>query len=352
MYRIFKINIFTALVFVLLIILLTINPIPCREGAETGLLLCGRVIIPSLFPFTFCILFIMKTGLLDKMGFLQKFTRKIFHFEPEMFSLMLISFIGGYPVGAKVLSSAVKEKKISSENAGIMLNYCINAGPAFIISAVGNGILGSKNLGIILLSSHLSASLILCFLSRFPEPKAPQKQKSQKKFSFADDFVLSVKEASDTTLSICSFVVLFSALNNYIQVYSEKIIFLKRLTYFTEVTNAVTLTKNIYIISFLLGFGGISIWCQIAAMSKNIKIKPLRFILFRLLHGFISSALTFTLLKLFKITVPTLSNGRSFNPNFIYSTPSVAISLFMMCVILIISISTKKFAGKITDDMI
>ena len=140
-------------------ILVITNPKVCTEGAVKGLLLSGRVIIPSLFPFTACVLFIMKSGGLSLLDFANPFTKRVFRLSPQQFSLMLLSFIGGYPVGGKLLNEAVKSGKISKENAGIMLNYCVNAGPAFIVLAVGGGILGSKKIGYLLLLAHIICCL-------------------------------------------------------------------------------------------------------------------------------------------------------------------------------------------------
>ena len=100
------------------ILLIIIKPEPCTDGAAKGLLLAGRVIIPSLFPFTACVLFIMKSGGLNIFGFAAPFTKRVFHISAELFSLMLLSLIGGYPVGAKLLNEAVKSGKVSEENAG------------------------------------------------------------------------------------------------------------------------------------------------------------------------------------------------------------------------------------------
>lgn len=338
----------------LFIVLIIIKPDLCRQGALGGLLLCGRVIIPSLFPFTMCVLFIMKSGILRKLGFLNFFTKKLFGLDFELFSLMLLSLIGGYPVGAKLLNTAVAEKKLSPKKAGIMLNYCINAGPAFIITAVGSGIIGSQMLGNILLISHISSSVILCLISRFfgtEEENTPLKP-ADIKINPADNFVLSASDAASSVFSICCFVILFSSINSYITYFSREITALRFAAYLSEVTNAVTLTGNIYLISFLLGFSGISVWCQILAVGKNIKIKFPLFVLFRILHGILSSSLTYLIIKLTGIAVPTLSNGKSFSFTALYSTPALGISMLIMGIILIISLATKKYAGKILEDIV
>ena len=54
----------------------------------------------------------------------------------------------------------LQNKKISAKDAGLMLNYCVNAGPAFIIGAVGTGFFRSTALGYILAVSHYGGALL------------------------------------------------------------------------------------------------------------------------------------------------------------------------------------------------
>ena len=209
-------------------ILVITNPKVCTEGAVKGLLLSGRVIIPSLFPFTACVLFIMKSGGLSLLDFANPFTKRVFRLSPLQFSLMLLSFKGGYPVGAKRLNEAVKTGKISKENAGIMLNYCVNAGPAFIVLAVGGGILGSKKIGYILLLAHIISSLILSLVfGHFIKNDNTDSENTAESFSPADNFVVSVCEAASAIFSVCAYVILFSTVNEYMNCLSEKISVLK-----------------------------------------------------------------------------------------------------------------------------
>lgn len=340
-----------SIIILMFIAFLLIEPQICSKGIANGILLCGRVIIPSLFPFTVSSLFLIKTQNLVNLKVLNKFTTVVFSLPLDLFLIMLFSFIGGYPIGAKLLNESVIQKKISPKQAGKMLNFCINAGPAFIISAVGS-IIGSKLLGVILLISHLLSSVIVCLICRFKSGEIRIPKKSEFQISIADSFVISTSQATSSILSICSFVILFSCINSYIEFFSIKVSNLKLISYLLEVTNAVTLTNNIFLIAFLLGFGGVCIWCQIFEMGKNIKINFFSFVCFRFLHGILSATITFLILRLSNISIPTFTNNTKFNFSLLYSTPSLAISMVIMCMVLIISITTKKYTGKILEDMI
>lgn len=335
-----------AVAFVVLIIL---KPGLCTGGAAEGILLSGRVIIPSLFPFTACVLFIMKSGALDIFKFAAPFTKKVFRLSPELFSLMLLSFIGGYPIGAKLLNEAVKLRRISPENAGIMLNYCVNAGPAFVILAVGGGIIGSKAVGYILLAAHIVSSFILSLVfGRFIKGEEAKKEEQAYK-STADNFVTCVSEAASAVFSICAYVVFFSTIISYINFYSEKLPFIKYFSSLLEVTNAVSKTRNILIIAFLLGFSGFCIWCQIISVGERLKINYPIFAASRIAHGLLSVGITALLLKIFNIPL-TVSAAVRFAPS--YSTLSLSVSMLCMVIVLLITLYTKNRTGKILDDIV
>lgn len=339
--RIFDISIIVLAVFS--IVLLIFKPQICKNGVTVGILLCGRVIIPSLLPFTACVLFIMNSNALTDL--------KASHPKFGIFLMILLSFTGGYPIGAKLLNSAVEEDYISPKNAGKMLCFCINAGPAFIISAVGGLVLNSKKLGLILALAHIFSGLLLMLISA-KGIKFSNKRPNFIKLNLADNFVKSVADASSAVMSICGFVILFSAVNAYINHLAQNFSILKTLGLFLEVTNAVSQTKNIYLISFLLGFGGISVWCQVISVSKGIKIDFLRFIIFRILHGLLSVMLVKIILLFFPLEISVFSNFKQTVFSTFHSSASVGISLLIMSVVFIVSITGKKYVGKILEDVI
>lgn len=320
------------------------------SGTAEGILISGRIIIPSLFPFTVCVLFLSNSGFFDCLRFISPFTKKVFGLSGEMFSVMILSMIGGYPIGAKLLNDSVENGRITPENAGIMLNYCINAGPAFIVMAVGNGIYGSRSLGWVLLISHITSSFIISIFCGFLLRKDSDfESKRSNILPVSENFVVSVASAAKAVFGICGYVIFFSCFNAYLNHYSAKLPFLKYLSAVTEVTNAVYGIKSVSVAAFLLGFAGISIWCQVLSVGRNIKIKPALFIAFRLLHGTLSAAFTKILVKCFKITVLTAGTP-VFKPYF--TNAALSISMLSMVIILILSLYYKNNTGKIINDIV
>lgn len=83
-------------------IILLLYPSTAAKGISNAIIVCTDVVIPSLFPFTACILFLMRCGIGDFLKKLESISLKIFHQNIDMLTVMLFSLIGGYPVGAKL----------------------------------------------------------------------------------------------------------------------------------------------------------------------------------------------------------------------------------------------------------
>lgn len=100
-------------------------------GAQEGLELCIRTIIPSLFPF-FLISILLTASLSGQeipiLKPITKFCKMPFGTE----NLLIVGLIGGYPVGAKCVYDAWQNGQISKKDALRCLGFCSNAGPAFI----------------------------------------------------------------------------------------------------------------------------------------------------------------------------------------------------------------------------
>ncbi len=325
--------------------LIILKPNICIKSALTGVMLCGNVIIPSIYPFTFCVLFLNRSNAANILKLSEPIIKKLFGLNYYEFSLFLLSLIGGYPLGAKLLNES------KSHNTALMINYCINAGPAFIILAVGKGVFKSVTIGWVLFLSHILSSVtVALFLHKKAIYEAPKYNRPS--LNIVENFVASASSAAETVIKICALVILFSCIGGYIEHFTAYFAPLYYLGLLCEVTNAVFKCNNILAVSFLLGFSGFSIWAQIFSLLKDVKINYIKFIFFRLLHGALSALLTLVALKILKISIFTLSNNISFNYKLFISTPAVAFSLIIMGIVLIISLSNKKYAGNLIEDIV
>ena len=263
-------------------------------GVKKGLYLCLSAVIPSLFLFSALSIFAFYSGAIKIIGKpFSPLSRAIFKLSAEEFSVFLLSLFSGYPVGARLLAEMYDKKKIEREKAVIMLYYCINAGPAFIVTATGQIMLNSRTDGYRLLAAHILSSLLLAaifslFLKNCNSQRQPVAQNET--LPLSDCFVRSVSAASTSIISISAFVVLFSGLGEIIASLPLPNAVSNSIRSTLEVTVGVSLFNrhNLSVIAFLLGFAGISVQFQVLSAAANLKPNFLKLFLSRLAHGFLS----------------------------------------------------------------
>jgi len=345
-----KLNCLYILLFFVFGVTVAVFPKICIVAVRDTLILCGNVLIPSLFPITVCTIIISK--LLDNCSFgrLDKITFNIFGLSGDEFILFLLSALGGYPMGAKLLNDKCSGNENFKIRATIMQNYFVNGGIGFIVIAIGEGIFGLKQIGYILYLSHILSSLVLCFLFSFKlkKEKIIKSQNVKMGENIIDVFVYSVSDGANILVLICGFTLFFSAVTTVLNTVKHT----KLLCMLLEITNGVTLTKNIYLVAFLLGFSGVSVIFQIISIGKGYKINVFYLLLSRIAHGLLSVLFVFVFLKIFKVNIPTISNGVNFTANLVSSKIQVGISVLILSILFIISLEGKNKGGNLRKDLL
>ncbi len=327
----------TAFFIILTAVILLVFPKVISKGVVNGLLMCGNILIPAIFPFCVLAVFIFRCGILNNIK--GKYGK--------LFAVFLISLVGGYPVGAKIISDEYTSGFIEQKTAKTMLCFCINAGPAFIYTFAGIGVLQNKSAGIILLVSHIISSLqiLIVMLLRKKIEITVNTSKLYLKEGLETVFVESVSTASHTLISICSFTVIFSGfieLIKYLNINGTLISIL-------EVTNGIVNTNNIYLISFLLGFGGFCVILQIYSYGNKF-CNIFYLIITRFLHGALSFFNTAILVKVFNYRLSVFSNAKAYDFKVIGETTGLSLMLIITAFIFLISLSYKKYSGKVLKD--
>lgn len=105
-------------------------------GIQSGIDICLRTLIPSLFPFFVVSGFITSSVVGQPLGVLR-FLGKICRIPEGAESLLAVGFLGGYPVGAKNVWDAYSKKQLTNEDARRMVVFCNNAGPSFLFGILG-----------------------------------------------------------------------------------------------------------------------------------------------------------------------------------------------------------------------
>ena len=344
--KIFAKRILILIIGIGLLCMLLFYPKTAKDSAVKGMLLCGNVIIPTLFPFMVISLFLAKTEILHRIPFFKK----IKPFKLPII-IYILSCLGGYPIGAKLISEEYQNGALSQSNAKKLLFCCINAGPSFIILTIGSGILNSEKLGLILFLSHITASLIMFLLVLKDLNCVDMKQRKTSK-SFIDSFVDAVSDASSAILNICGYIIFISTLLGILEniAIPQEIKNILGLT--LEISNAITKTNNIYVLSAITAFGGLSIIFQVLHISRKFSPKIKNLIFSRIVHSLLSLSLTLLLIKTFGIYVETLSNIKG--GDIIFQSNNLIISVFLSITVIafIYSLASKKYCGKILKDIL
>ena len=282
-------------------------------SSTDGLTACCSVLVPSLFPFFFLSSFIVYSDCLSVVTRKMKFIEKVTGIPGEGIISILLSVIGGFPVGGKTVSALYSEEKISAGQAEYLSYICVGAGPGFLVTFVGEGIYHNKPVGILLLiTSILSVFTIPFVLKPFykkklentvSKPLLPNKQ-----MPMGQCIVLSTESAVKSTLSMCGFVVVFVVVNNLMSLlpyYSGYIASM------LEITSGMVNFGSGFsyeTTAFLIGFGGICVHFQVFGIIKNIKTNKIYFVLIRAFQGVISALYIHILLYFFPVAENVFSS--------------------------------------------
>lgn len=352
-------HIFISIFSILPVVVLFKNTSSAKTGILKGLMLCGEVLIPSLFLFSVISYFLFSTPILALISTIcDKFSKAVFKLSGKEFAVMLFSFIAGYPIGASITNELLKTKQTDQKTAQRMLLFTVNSGPAFIVVAIGEILLNSKSDGIRLLLCHVLASLFLAFISGLFIKREYIEYENQKSFEpLSDCFVTAVSKGCLAMINICGFALLFSAVREILVLDFGKET-ANLLSSFLDVTVSVVnfaTRSNLSLISFFLGFGGISVQCQVLYFARDIKLSYIKLFSQRTLNGSVAFCISLIVEKLFPRSVETFSN--SVTPIFQISSSSIvsAVALMFLCVFFLLFLSRKeseKFNGLIRKKVI
>ena len=340
--RVIKLG-FISILTISLAAFILLFPAITADGARDGLKICGNIIIPSLFPFCVLTLFAEKSGIITILSkILSPITKRILHLSGEKFCVLIMSSIGGFPVGARLIRSLYDRGAISENEAKRTMLYSISGGPAFILTAVGSGILGSAKLGQIFLISNMLSTLFLAIIIEMGAKNDLIIEKAPS-CKISDALVEAVLDSSRAILSICGWVILFSSLLSIIEcgLFPQKIVFISSIL--LEVTTAVIAAKNHpLLIPAILSFCGLCVHCQVYSALKEIAPKYPLFLLFRGIHALFSTAITYLFIANDSSVISTISNNIIPNRNNVSFTYTSAFALILLSILLIVSVGANK----------
>lgn len=197
--------------------LLLLRPQEAAAAVRDGLTLCARTVIPSLFPFFVVISLLLQLGLAEALqGVCGLIMGPLFHLRGICALPLLAGLLGGYPSGAGAAAGLYERGGISRQEAELLLGFCDNCGPAFLLGYIGAGVLGSAGAGAVLFLIHVFSAVltgaVLCRLCRDRGAVHAAGREQSRTVSFPQALTASVSGALQSMLNICAFVVFFQVL--------------------------------------------------------------------------------------------------------------------------------------------
>lgn len=126
----------TGIVAAIGISLLILDSKTALAGAQSGVELCIRTVIPSLFPF-FLFSILLTTSLMGRRIRILRPLCRLCRIPDGAESILIAGFLGGYPVGAQCVSQAYDAGHLPHADAQRLLGFCNNCGPAFLFGMAG-----------------------------------------------------------------------------------------------------------------------------------------------------------------------------------------------------------------------
>lgn len=254
-------------------ILLILDAKTALLGAQEGLELCIRTVIPSLFPFLF--LSVMLTGSLTSTPIpLLRPLGRLCRIPIGTEGLLAVGLIGGYPVGAQCIAQAYRNKAISQQTAHRMLGFCSNAGPSFLFGILSPMFLRNNVIWILWAIHILSAILTGLLLPGNTTEPVPLH------YSSTSTPAAALQRSIQAMGSICGWVIIFRVILSFCKHWFfwmmpvETAILLSGLL---ELTNGCCQLSQIgpewirfLLASVMLGFGGICVWLQTVSVTKDL----------------------------------------------------------------------------------
>lgn len=376
------------LVFILTVLIIVYPEISFRASLD-GLKLWFEVVLPALLPFFIMADLLMAFGVVHFLGaLLEPIMRPLFRVPGVGGFAVAMGLAAGFPVGAKITGNLARSKLITTTEGERLIGFANTANSLFLMGAVAVGMFGRPELGITLLLAHYLGAVVVGVSMRLhkgPESRPVKSEEAylQRALSALDQarnsdgrplgklFADTARNSFLAMLFIGACIMFFSVIMQVINAtgllnpvrtglgYLLKFVGLDAnlsgavLHGFFETTmgaqaasqSAASLGGRLTATSLILGWSGLSVHGQVAAMISGTKIRMAPYFQARLLHAVSAAIITALLLgpasfipaSLFKV-LPALGSGQYLNGSFgarLLASARLATSFLLILVILL-----------------
>lgn len=326
-----------SIIFCLLAACIIIYPQEAFSAALDGLKLWFNVVCPALLPFFICVEILIGLGIVSLFGStFRPLMQPVFNVPGEGSFSFFMSIFSGYPVGAKIVARLRQENLCTLTEGQRLLTLCSTSGPLFIIGAVAGGIMNNPALGFLLAVSHYLSAISVGFFMRYYKKELTSGKRSSLPNPIADMLNYrkrdgrpigmlmgdAIKGGVNLILMIGGFIIFFSVITRMMKISGflgwfsailSRLISINSVTPdiisglligFLEVTNGIRecsilqipLMYKTALVSFMIGFGGLSVNAQVMSIISETDLKFGIYIIFKLLQGIFAAVYSYILL--------------------------------------------------------
>lgn len=330
-----------------LALLITISFVRYPEAAFKasldGMKLWFDVVLPALLPFFAMAEILMGLGVIHGIGvLLEPLMRPVFRIPGVGGFAVAMGLASGYPLGAKIAGRIRREGLCTREEGERLLSFANTADPLFMVGAVAVGMFALPQVGLPIAVAHYAGAFLVGYLMRFHEGGKmglTVEKSSGPIFSRAltemvearrrdgrpigEIFGDAVKESMQSMLFIGGCIMMFSVFLKVVELSGMTALIAApmeallpliglapaladavlqgafEITIGTQAAGAATvdLLQRCVVASAIIGWSGLSVHAQVAAMVYGTDIRIGPYLLARLAHGVAAAIFTAILFK-------------------------------------------------------
>lgn len=297
------------LIFILIIFLLLSNSYDIIESIKFSFSICINNLFPSLIPFMLLSNILINYNFIDELSSTLEYVMiKVFKVNKNCAFAFIMSILSGTPSNSKYLKDLYDNNLIEISDINKCLIFCHFTNPIFILGTIGNTFLNSKSLGLIILISHYTSSIILALFnkdkSQYTYNHIINKKKRKNFISILKQSINSTFETLLLILGIITTCIIITCIINNIIAINDNYKFIYGFIEITQGLKYLSISNlsieiKAILSSSIISFGGICIHMQVFSILDNKKVRYLPYLIARISHALISSIITFILITLF-----------------------------------------------------
>lgn len=329
-------------VVTILVVSFVAKPDISFDAAVKGLKLWWEVVVPALLPFFVGGQILMGLGVVHFMGvLLEPPMRPLFNLPGIAGFVCAMGLASGYPIGAVLTAKLREENAVTEAEGERLVSFANTADPLFMAGAVAVGMFGSAGVAGTLIAAHYIGAVATGFVLRFWRPTAPASAVDQRKGGilsrayqamvearsrdgrpFGQLFGDCIRDSMNTLLLVGGFIIMFAVVTEILRVAgvveviggffglvllafgvdpgagSALVAGLFEITLGSQLASEANapLSDRLVVASAIIGWAGLSVHAQVAAILQGTGISMVPYVGARLLHGLFAGVATAILL--------------------------------------------------------